>query len=269
MVKQQSPQCVYDFRISKSSIERDALKRILKTHCKKWCFQGEKGEQTGYEHWQGRCSMKQKMRIEGVIKIIPGHISLTSKENRDNNFYVTKEETREEGPYCDTDFEPYIPRQIREVKNLKPWQQKIVDDAAIWDTRKINIVYCQQGNIGKSTLKTYVGVYQIGRAIPYSNDYKDIMRMVMDTPKKPLYIFDLPRAISKDKLFQFFGALETLKDGYAFDDRYHFKEEYFDCPNIWVFMNAIPEQDLLSADRWAIWTIFDNQLIPFSILSDE
>jgi len=77
----------------------------------------------------------------------------------------------------------------------------------------------------------------------------------MDTEKKPLYIIDIPRALRKDQLFQFFSGIETLKDGYAYDDRYHFKEEYFDCPNIWIFMNTIPDLEYMSKDRWRFYEI--------------
>lgn len=86
-----------------------------------------------------------------------------------------------------------------------------------------------------------------------------MMRMVMDTKKMRIYIIDLPRAMKKEHLFQFFSGIETLKDGYAYDDRYKFKEEYFDSPNIWVFMNIIPEESYLSTDRWKIWRIDTNK----------
>jgi len=87
------------------------------------------------------------------------------------------------------------------------------------------------------------------------------MRMILDTPTSSLYIFDLPRAIKKDKLCQFFAAIEEIKGGYAFDDRYSFREKYFDCPNIWVFMNTEPDRDAFSRDRWVFWQIVDNNLV--------
>lgn len=261
---QETTKAVFDFSTAKHLITKDDLVERLKQHCKKWCFQEEEGA-SGYRHWQGRMSMKVKSRTTTVAKLIPGHISLTSNENRDNNFYVVKLDTQVDGPWTSEDIILYIPRQIREIRGLFDWQQQIVDDAKVWNTRTINIIYCPEGNIGKSILKTYIGCHQIGRALPYSNDYKDIMRMVMDTPKKPLYVIDLPRAIAKDKLYQFFSGVETLKDGYAFDDRYHFKEEYFDCPNIWIFMNTMPDLELLSRDRWAIWSVKDKCLTPIDL----
>jgi hypothetical protein len=58
-------------------------------------------------------------------------------------------------------------------------------------------------------------------------------------------------------MFQFYSAVETIKDGYAYDDRYSFKEKVFDCPNIWIFCNVLPDLNLLSMDRWKIWDIDD------------
>lgn len=66
---------------------------------------------------------------------------------------------------------------------------------------------------------------------------------------------DMPRAMKKDKLGGMYSAIETIKDGYAWDDRYQFKEKAFDSPNIWIFTNTAPDMDLLSRDRWKIWGV--------------
>lgn len=245
--------CVFDFTSFQEN--KDDIIETLKKYCKHWTFQQEECPTTKKKHFQGRLSLKVKERLSGAIKKFPGwHLSITSTENRDNNFYVCKEDTRCDGPWSDTDTKTYIPRQIQGI-TLRPWQQYVVDDRGVWNTRHINVIVDTEGNNGKSTLKTYVGCHKLGRAIPFMNDYKDIMRIVMDTPKVPLYIIDIPRALRKDQLFQFFSGIETLKDGYAFDDRYSFREEYFDCPNIWIFMNKIPELDYMSKDRWKFYTI--------------
>lgn len=254
--------CNYDFTASKQHWDETKIKVVLKEHCKAWCFQEEKGE-SGYEHYQGRFSLKVKKRLNECIKLLNTNwnLSPTSNTNKDNDFYVSKEETRISGPWTDKDKETYIPKQIREIEKLYPWQLDIVNSAKIWDTRTINIIIDPFGNNGKSILKTYIGCHGIGRSIPFTNDYKDMMRMVMDTEKKPLYIIDIPRALRKDQLYQFFSGIETLKDGYAYDDRYHFKEEYFDCPNIWVFMNTFPETEYLSKDRWVFWRITETKTL--------
>jgi hypothetical protein len=97
--------------------------------------------------------------------------------------------------------------------------------------------------------------HKLGRALPPVNDYKDLLRMVCDLPTSKLYLFDMPRAMNKDKMYQFYSAVETIKDGYAYDDRYTFKEKVFDCPNIWIFCNVLPDLAMLSRDRWRIWDI--------------
>lgn len=263
MAPQASPVCVWDFTLKLTNEEENAqhILNMVHNHCKKWSYQIEQGE-TGYVHWQGRVSFKEKLRKEQILRLWPGdfHWTITSRENRDNMFYVTKETGRIKGPWKDTDAPPpYIPRQVRGI-TLRPWQQYIIDDANVWNTRHINIILDVMGGHGKSTIKTYTRAHQLGRFIPFVNDYKDLMRIVMDCKKEKLYIIDIPRAIQKDKLYQFYAGLETLKDGYAYDDRYHFKDECFDCPNIWVFTNRLPDPSLLSRDRWRIWTIEEDHL---------
>lgn len=245
--------CGWDFTCKAEEYDLDKLKSDLSKLCKKWCFQLEEGA-TGYKHYQGRVSLKAKTRsMFGVLE--PIYWSPTSCSNRDNEFYVTKEETRLDGPWSDRDKVIYIPRQVREIEKLKPWQQKIVDRIDEWDTRTINVVFCRDGNIGKSTLCSYLRAYELARVLPPLNDMKDIMRMVCDLPTSRCYVFDMPRCMKKEKLFGFYSGVEMLKDGYAYDDRHNFKEKVFDCPNIWIFSNMIPDRTLLSADRWKVHMI--------------
>lgn len=252
-----SPVKTYDFTASCASNDQaDVVSKLIES-CKMWCFQREKGASTGFEHFQGRFSLKVKARLTAVAKKFPGwHLSVTSKVNAGNNFYVTKEDTRIEGPWSSEDeVTTYIPRQIREIKQLYPWQEQVIADAEAdrFDTRSINVIVDTSGNHGKSILKTWIEVKGIGCALPYANDYRDLMRAVMDRPTRRLYIVDMPRAIKKEQLFQFYSGIEDIKNGVAWDDRYHFRQKFFDCPNIWVFTNTIPDFSLLSRDRWILW----------------
>lgn len=237
---------------------------------KKLSFQLEEGS-SGYRHFQGRLSLIKKRRKSEIIKmfkasgrIMPRYFKPTSNPNfyTGNNFYVMKEETRIEGPWTEKEYynniEIYIPRQVREISTLRPFQKQVIENAKIWDTRTINVVYNESGNIGKSRLVAYCRAHRIGRALPPVNDYKDLLRMVYCLPTSKLYLFDMPRALKKDKQFQLYSAIETIKDGYAYDDRYTFKEKVFDCPNIWIFTNTIPDKTLLSKDRWKIWQVCDD-----------
>jgi len=242
--------CTWDFTLPAEKYDVEEVKTFCKEHCKKWCFQMEIGDTTGYIHYQGRVSLKVKNRRGPELHGI--HWSVTSNENRDNEFYVLKDDTKLDGPWTDRD--KYIPKQVRDIQ-LYPWQQYILDDAYVWDTRTINMIVCPQGNVGKSILTTYAGCRGLARAIPMMDSYKDYMRMVMDTPKSNLYLIDFPRSMNKSNCGGFWSAIETIKNGYAYDDRYGFREEYFDSPNIWVFSNTVPDLTQLSQDRWRSWEI--------------
>lgn len=251
------------------------FKQDLEHHAHKWVFQLERGENEGRLHFQGRFSFSTAKRKAEVLKLFPqwnkGN-ALTVRIEHDeeaSSFYAMKQNaTYVAGPWSDKDKPPYIPRQVREIQQLLPWQQHIVDHANDWDTRTINVIIDDKGNIGKSTLVTYIGAHRIGKKIPFCNDYKDILRMVMNLPEQRLYLIDMPRAIAKDRLNQLYSAIETIKDGYAYDDRYHFQDKYFDCPNIWVFSNILPDTSLLSADRWRFWKVENNCLKGFFIGKD-
>ncbi len=235
---------------------------------KSYTFQLEKGD-SGYMHFQGRISLVKKRYLEEVIgmihdmdgleKMFVRNTCLNSVKNDKEAFYCLKLDTRVKGPWRDDVEEVYIPRQVREIEKLFPWQQYVVDHCNDWDTRIINVVVDYSGNTGKSTLVQYMRAYGLARKIPFSNDYKDICRMVCDMPVSKCYLFDMPRAINKDKLYQFYAAIEEIKGGYAFDDRYNFKERCFDCPNIWVFSNSKPDESLLSKGRWVIWNVSDSR----------
>lgn len=247
---------VWDFTLGTKFMRQEALVEWLQKNCKKWAFQQEKGEKTGYDHFQGRVSLIKKDRMP--IKPVPEiSWSPTSLKNRDNEFYVLKENTRVDGPWTDRNMR-YIPRQVRNIE-LWPWQQQIADDTT-FDTRHINLVIDKQGCKGKSTLATYLGSRNKARQIPIMESFKDIMRMVLCMPKSNLYLIDFPRALNKNGS-SFWGAIEKVKDGYAYDDRYAFKEEYFDCPNIWVFTNNVPDLDHMTRGRWKFWVIVDKHLI--------
>lgn len=233
----------------------DQIKEWCKENCKKWVFQIERGEKTGFMHYQIRCSTKSKVRSM-TKHLKPGHWTPTSNENKDNDFYITKTETRVEGPWSDKDKDIYIPKQVREIENnLRPWQLAARDMTKIWNTRSINIIYDKTGNIGKSVWSLYMEVYGLATIIPYVNNYKDVMRMVCDMGVSPAYIIDIPRSIKKRNMREIFAAIETIKGGYAYDDRYSMRKIYFDSPCIWVFTNKLVKPSYLSEDRWSYFTV--------------
>jgi len=116
--------CVYDFTDNNFSELCEVLK-WCKTYCKKWSFVGECGTTSKKNHWQGRVSLKLKKRLTAITNPLGFHFSITSKSNMDNTFYIEKGDTAITDIYSDTDEELYIPRQIREIKELYIWQEQI------------------------------------------------------------------------------------------------------------------------------------------------
>lgn len=235
------------------------VSRKLKEFCKSGTFQLEEGKLTNFKHYQGRVSLKKKSRSP-PIDTLPGiHWGPTSTPNIGNVDYQTKDYSKIDGPWDITEIDPYVPRQIREIEKLYDWQQSVINKLGVWDTRTINIIVDKKGCIGKSVLVGWMRAHRLGRALPPVNDYKDLMRVVCDLPTARNYIVDMPRALKKDKLSGFFGAIESIKNGYAYDDRYNFTEKIFDSPNIWVFTNSYPDVTLLSPDRWRCWSVTDDK----------
>lgn len=258
--------CNYDFTLFDDITERD-VRNTLKSYCKKYCFQLEKGEKTDRLHYQGRFSLKIRKRESECAKQFRSHwkdfhLSITSNENKNNDFYVLKDDTRIDGPFTDEN-EIFVPKDVAKMTTLRPWQEKLVNMLKTYDERTIDVLIDEDGNSGKSSIARFMAILQNAGFMPFCNDYKDIMRMCYDLGPRETYLIDLPRAINKDKLFQLFGAIETMKSGYCQDDRFKFKQRFFDRPRICIFTNVLPDMTLLSRDMWRLWKIVQNELVPY------
>jgi len=267
----------YDFTCSVENVNFHDLKQLLKDNCSKWSFQKEKGEKTGYLHYQGRFCLNDKKRKNGVINLFGGkdcgiHFSVTTTQNRNNFDYVTKDRTRVDGPWSHKDIEKYIPLQYRgKLEQLRPFQRDIWDSYDEFDDRIINCIVCPVGNIGKSMISSLCDLYDRGYDIPPINDSEKLIQSVCDIlmckkDNKPgMFLIDIPRSTRQDKLHGLFNSIEQIKKGKVYDMRYKYKEWWFDSPTIWVFMNEVPNLTWLSDDRWRIWNVDkDYQLIEYN-----
>ena len=275
---------VYDLTLSrmldetKDSTARDIISE-LSTLAKRWAFQGELSAPTannpgGYKHWQIRVSLFKKMRVSEMFGILKRYkllrfahpspstrdtaLGFNGKENE--ALYVMKMDTRidGEGPFTDkTDRPVFIQDEVQEIINagLRPWQQTIVDSKEVKDSRCINIIIDAVGGIGKSSIAGYMEAKRLAIVVEPQENYKDYMAAVLAQEKLGMYMFDLPRAMPKRNLNSLFSAIETIKDGKAYDGRYKYRKEIFARPVIWVFSNVPPPMECLSVDRWKIWTV--------------
>lgn len=252
-----NPIAVWDITISIESTNytRDDVVEIFNENFKKWCFQLEKGE-NGYLHYQCRVSTFKKNRKAPMIKgVHPDAITPTSLANKDNDFYVMKEETRIEGPWSDRDNSCIITRQMKEF-NISGWMLTLIEKIKDFDLRTIDVIYDIYGNNGKSLFTEYMEtVSNTAEEIPPFRAMEDIFQWVHGRPKKPIYLIDMPRGMKKDKLAEFYSGIEVIKNGVAYDKRHYPKKTRFDRPRICVFTNHLPVFELLSADRWKVWMI--------------
>lgn len=239
---------------------QDQLKRFYEDHCSKWVFQKERGEETGFEHFQCRFTLKKKIRFPNLrdwlqeAGIFGFHLTPTSKNciRKDEDYYVTKEETRIDGPWRNENNN--IPSFYRDA-TLKPWQQEIVEEIKKYVTegRRINLIVNTRGNEGKSFLANYLLARDNIYVIPPMDDYKDIMQFMMSTYKDDRAIFiDVPRGLSEKTAQQFYSAIETIKGGYLYDTRYRGRYRVINPPCIYIFCNHYPNRNFLSWDRWHV-----------------
>lgn len=286
------------------------LEGILDTHCQDWVYQleqaGGNGGDEGDEedecddesaegdprfHLQGRFRLKTKSRLTALKRIFKGgplhtaHLSVTSSENRNNNFYVTKEDTRKGGPWYSESFslmvkDDFVPRQVREkMSELFPWQQFVLDDCRKWCPRTINVIVDRKGNSGKSSFISYMLCMEKNSLeVPPVHDFKDVAQFICSSIQqkgrkycKNIFV-DFPRSRDQTKIHQFMAGIERIKDGRVFDSRYRATTIMIDSPNIWMFTNIVLKLDYVSCDRWAFWTIDKSkclQRLEFGVMTEQ
>jgi len=276
---------VYDFRASadgENSIPIESIRGMLKDIGKHWVFQKERSD-SGYLHWQGRVSLVKKRRPAELVKIwatmttcrMPQYFKpTTTNETFAKSFsYVMKSDTRVEGPWADTDVEVYVPRQYRGLlERMWPWQQTVWDSAKDFHDRRVNVIYCEHGSTGKSSLAALCALYGKGLIVPPIHDADKLVQSVhcMCADRKirdpsPV-IIDMPRSMDQTKMGSIYAAIEQIKNGRLYDVRNHFAEWWIDSPAVWVFTNSRPKLSYLSENRWAVWQIENKILCKYTPL---
>ena len=259
----------YDITLNNPDFSWKVWGKKLNGWCKKWVFQLEKGE-SGTPHFQARIHLIQKKTMAGLltdfkqgngpINEIGGRWSVTSGAvHAGNKFNYVQKSDRVAGPWRDTDWvePPVLTRQLRTFLSHTQydWQKTVEDWTTQVDDRSIKVIYDTWGNAGKSVFSEYLEY--IGRAfeLPPMRAMEDIMQFCFSFPAQKVYLIDMPRGMKKDKLGEFYAGLECLKNGVCYDKRYAGKKRRFDRPQIIVFTNCIPKLELMTKDRWEIFSM--------------
>lgn len=265
---------MYDFRISAEGLSRDTIISQLRKIAKRYIFQMEKGDETGYLHYQGRMSLIKKHRKPELLKMfnempVPNYLEPTANATyyAGDMFYVTKDETRVEGPWDERANEFFMPYQYEGIlEKLYPFQQTIWNSVNTRSPREINFIYDPDGCRGKSAIASLIEIHDKGIDVPPVNDMKELLQVVCDecynrTRDPKCFLFDMPRALDKTRLYGMFSAIEQIKKGKLYDMRYSYKKWWIHAPQIWVFSNQPPPTGMLSQDRWNLWTIDENKCL--------
>lgn len=229
------------------TLSAEQLSQHLQGFCKKFYFQGEKGEETGYLHWQGCFSLKKKEYFKTVVNMMPciGHIE-PCKDWFAAMKYAQKDETRIEGPFDHTSV--FLDRLS--FDKLYPWQKELVELTQTKpDDRKI-LWICSDGNHGKTAIARYLLITNRSK-VAYFNSGKN-SDIAFAYNKEPVVIFNFPR--SKEGFISY-DAMEGLKDGLLFSPKYESNTKVFNSPHVIVLANFYPDTTRLTSDRWDILTI--------------
>lgn len=272
----------YDFTLAyddTNSIDQyNILFETLKGITTKWAFQLEQGD-SGYKHYQGKLVLIKKRHKSTILKMFFNeydfiktiHLSPTVKGNLDKWDYVTKLDTRIDGPWTSDDAQkkPLTKQlQIFNTFEMYDWQKKLEKKSQEFCMRTIDLIYDIDGNTGKSIFSEYMEYNGFAEEIPPFRLMDDIFQWVCSFEIKNCYIIDMPRGMKKDKLADFYSGIEVIKNGVAYDKRYKGRKIRFDRPRIFIFTNTLPEFKLMSKDRWNVWTLYHNNLKKYNIDPD-
>lgn len=279
-------QCyIFDFTLGAEGLSPDDVHSALNGYCKKWIFQLERGEKStelhpeGYVHYQGRFSLIKKKLAGPAAKLLKAkglkdiHLTEASKAQADlyvksnEAFYCMKDDTREGGPWTDEDYrtKPDLvwPYNEENWDPPLPWMATMIEKLGTRSKRIIHCIVDKKGASGKTSFGMYCLSKGIAFRVPPFNDLNDIYGVVMAYPGQKAYIFDMPRSVPKGRLQGMYAGIEEIRNGYCYDNRYHFKFKTFDSPNVLVFTNKKPNLSYLSRDRWLLWQITGNELVPY------
>lgn len=150
-------------------------------------------------------------------------------------------------------------------QGLRPWMQKLlgyaskrkkeIQEGTYNPCRKIVVIYDPEGGAGKSHLKRFGGYHRVWFSIPVMNNTRDLVAFALENESE-VYTIDVPRSMELKKANEFWTGIERVADADLSDPRYTPRVSQFrEKPLIIIFTNILPPKNMLSRDRWDIWTV--------------
>jgi len=248
---------LYLWMITLPADETDAsqLSQELKIFSKKFTFQKEKGEETGYVHWQIFISLKTKEYFDTVKNLFPSKAHIEPVKNGwAAAKYCSKSDTRIEGPYTEEST------FLETITTLYKWQQNVLDECLKKpNDRTIVWIWDKEGNKGKTAFCKYMAIKHKATILG-NGAFKDVAYAVGENPK--IVFFNITRDL--EERFNY-SVVEAVKDGLLFSGKYESTTKIFNSPHVYIFANFEPRKDAMSLDRWDIREIGQESFLPSSL----
>lgn len=151
-------------------------------------------------------------------------------------------------------------RQKRMYENVlwNTWQKELLETFETTpDPRKVIWIWDFKGGVGKSYMTGYLAVMK--KALETNTTtMKDVAYMYNG---QKIVIFDLAR---HNMEYVNYGTIEAIKNGSITSPKYESKAKRFEIPHVIIFANAPPNMSKMSADRWDIRRINEeNEFITY------
>jgi len=177
---------------------------------------------------------------------------LSLKEIRETHTEVYAKYPR----FCLEYVRDHFPEKELPMHALLPWQQDLsakLNQAP--DDRTITFIVDTVGNSGKTWFAHYYGQIHDGVQVMQPGPKKD-MAYNLDATIRVLFM-DAPR--SKQGEFIQYDFLEDVKNGYVFSQKYESYTKQLKNVHVVVLMNEYPDMTKLSADRYDVVTVSNNE----------
>lgn len=241
-----------------SNIELDSIEKYLNNSNCDYVLGLEVGEE-GTPHIQGCIKFKNPVYFSALKKNIPrAHIETQKGTWQQNIDYCTK------GQKYKTNMKKLmlIQSMTQMTQTFRPWQSEVLEIIKNEpDDRTIHWIYDFEGNSGKTWFSKYLFINHNAVYIDSGKaaDIKFLFKDTYDKKNIDVCVFDFTRSVEG---FVSYSALESIKNGIMFSSKYECSSFVFPIPHVIVFANFKPEMKKLSLDRWAIYSILEQELIP-------
>jgi len=248
--KQISPAIRWCFTLHKYTEEDcSSMKQIIKQNCRYGIFSKELGESGETPHLQGYIEFKKKSRPKSVFPNATIHWQKAKGNIQQNQTYIQKE-----GGEI---FEFPETEKYKININLYSWQKDLkrkLDN--IPDDRTIHWLWESQGCAGKTTFQKWIYL-NYSKVVVLSGKGEDMKNGIIQYQKTNSYLpkivlVNIPRV---NENFVSISGLEQIKDMFFFCGKYEGGMVCGPNPHVVVFANEPPDEEKMSADRWDIVNI--------------